>query len=420
MRVLLVYGDLIPSVEVCQLRSLRCLAAQNRIELKHGPIYALPADEVLTWCDVVIFCRCCLSHELSFLLKAQALRIPYLYDLDDNFFRLADTALPGTGRFRWAGTMKALRAFVAGAAFVKVGSPQLQEDVAAYNPRCVVHPLPFDFSILRGAERRPRQDQRVYLGYAGNRVHAVDLEIVAGAVRRILTAYGDRVFFTFYGPQIEGFAGFPNVRFVPYLNNYQAFLRDFYGEGWDIALAPLHDTLWNRSKTNIKYIEYAACGIAGVYSDMPLYNTCVRHGVNGMLCADTEDAWYNALTALIEDPALLDRVRESALQDVKANYSVDAAAERLWEELIVPAHANGEPVAREERRRCLSRGILERSRRRAQILCGGQDPLKLLFAWTIAQNRRCIQWAKRLVKRALYGYAQQKKKTRRKAKEGAQ
>jgi len=115
----------------------------------------------------------------------------------------------------------------------------------------------------------------------------------------------------------------------------------------------------------------------------------------------------------------LERIRENAFQDVAANYSVDAAAERLWEELIAPAHANGEPIAREERRRCLRRGILERGRQRAQILCGGQDSLKRLCAWMIAQNRRWVQWAKRLVKSALPGYAQQKKKTRTKTKEGA-
>jgi len=405
IRVLLVYTDMLPSVEISQLAPLRHLAAQGRVELKHGTFFDFSAGGALTWCDIVIFCRCCLSSELPFLLKAQALRIPYIYDLDDNFFRLTDADLPGAAPLRWAGAMETLRAFVAGAAFVKVGSPQLLEDASSYNSKCVIHPYSFDFSIVSDVRRRPRQDRRIRIGYAGTVGHSTDFALVAGAVRRVLAAYADGVLFTFYGPAAEEFREFPNVRFVPYLPNYRAFLRDFCAEGWDIAIAPLRDTVWNRSKTNNKYREYAACRIAGVYSDMPVYNTCVRQSATGLLCADTEDAWYNALTALIEDPALLDGIRESAFQDVAANYSVDAAAERLWKELIVPAHANGKPIRRERRKRHLRRGMPERGRRRAQILCGDQSMRGRLVSWKIVSFRTAMQRARSLAKSFLRRYA---------------
>jgi len=391
---------LIPSVEVCQLRSLRCLAAQGRIDLRHGTVLELPADEALTWCDLVVVCRCCLRTELPFLLKVQALRIPYIYDLDDNFFRLAGTNLPSTEELRRPGAMETLRAFVTGAAFVKVCSRQLQEDASAYNPRCVIHPIAFDFSILSGAARPPRKDRRVKIAYAGSIAHRVDLQLAAAALRRILTDYADRVHFTFYGAAMEGFEAFPNARFVPYAEGYRAFIRSFYAEGWDIAIAPLHDTVWNRSKTNIKYIEYTACRAAGIYSDMPLYNTCVEHGVNGMLCADTEAAWYGALATLIEDPALARGMHENALRDVVARYSTDVVAERLWAELLLPAYAEGEPIERKDRKRRIRSGAAERARQLAQILLPpGKGACARLLCVATVKALICARRAKRAVKR---------------------
>lgn len=399
IRVLLVYSGMIPSVEVCQLRSLRFLAAQNRIDLRHGTLWALRTNEALAWCDIVIVCRCCLRTELPFLLKMQALRIPYIYDLDDNFFRHADTNLPGTEDLRRPGTMEALRAFVSGAALVKVCSRQLQEDVSVYNPRCLVQPIAFDFSILSGVERRPRKDHPVKITYAGSIAHQKDLRLVAGALRRILTEYAGRVQFAFYGVSIEEFETLPNVRFVPYANGYEAFLRGFYAEGWDIAIAPLYDSVWNRSKTNIKYIEYTACQAAGIYSDMPLYNTCVQHGVNGMLCADTEEAWYNALTALIEDPALVHRIQENAMRDVAARYSVDVVAERLWEELILPVYAGSQPLDREKRVHRIRISAWERNRLLARILCPDMGTLGGLFCGVKIHARLCGGRVKRAAKR---------------------
>ena len=37
--------------------------------------------------------------------------------------------------------------------------------------------------------------------------------------------------------------------------------------------------------------QYGACGVAGVYSDMPVYNTSVQDGLTGLLAANNEAAW---------------------------------------------------------------------------------------------------------------------------------
>ena len=41
--------------------------------------------------------------------------------------------------------------------------------------------------------------------------------------------------------------------------------------GLDLALAPLEDNLFNRCKSNLKFLEYGACGYPVIASDIECY-----------------------------------------------------------------------------------------------------------------------------------------------------
>jgi hypothetical protein len=70
---------------------------------------------------------------------------------------------------------------------------------------------------------------------------------------------------------------------------------------WDIAIAPLKNTPFNRTKSDIKFLDYCAIGAAGIYSDMPPYHDSVHHLETGYLAKNNPDAWVNALELLITD-----------------------------------------------------------------------------------------------------------------------
>lgn len=50
---------------------------------------------------------------------------------------------------------------------------------------------------------------------------------------------------------------------------YPSFIKSLEA---DIGIAPLENNEFNKSKSNIKMLEYCACGMAGIYSKMPPYN----------------------------------------------------------------------------------------------------------------------------------------------------
>ena len=57
---------------------------------------------------------------------------------------------------------------------------------------------------------------------------------------------------------------------------------------WDVAVAPLHDTAFNRCKSDLKFLEYAALGLPGIYSDVVPYKHAVRHEETGLLTENTD------------------------------------------------------------------------------------------------------------------------------------
>src|SRR4029078_1893137 len=87
----------------------------------------------------------------------------------------------------------------------------------------------------------------------------------------------------------------------------------------DLGVMPLPDGPYERGKCAFKLLQYMALGRPGVAS--PIGATCevVTAKVDGFL-PSTDDAWEEALTLLIEDPALRQEVGVRARARVEAGY----------------------------------------------------------------------------------------------------
>jgi glycosyltransferase involved in cell wall biosynthesis len=67
----------------------------------------------------------------------------------------------------------------------------------------------------------------------------------------------------------------------------------------DIVVVPLRDNTYNRSKSDIKFLETASAMKPGVFSNVRPYADTIEHGKTGYL-AHTADDWYNCLKELID------------------------------------------------------------------------------------------------------------------------
>ncbi len=92
------------------------------------------------------------------------------------------------------------------------------------------------------------------------------------------------------------------------LSDYVRFLRSL-----DIGLAPLIPTDYNRGRSDVKFLEYASQGVAGIYADLQPYQSSVVHGMTGLLSQSPEQM-IEHLETLRTDPALRMRLRKQAYE----------------------------------------------------------------------------------------------------------
>ena len=176
-------------------------------------------------------------------------------------------------------------------------------------------------------EKRRQAEGRVLLGYfSGSLTHNQDFEIVRPAVMRIMEEY-DWVDLLLVGEleasdQLRKFGnriiqnGMVDWRKLP-----EMIVRA------DINLAPLEDTLFNRAKSEIKWIEAALVRVPTVARKMGAFETMIDDGATGLLADNTNGAWYSALKELIEDKEYRERVGKQAYQYVIQNCTTAAKAE---------------------------------------------------------------------------------------------
>jgi Glycosyl transferases group 1 len=122
--------------------------------------------------------------------------------------------------------------------------------------------------------------------------------------------------------------------------------------GWEIGLAPLTDNPFNRCKSPIKTLDYAALGMAVLASDVPAYRGSLADGPGGMLVGADQVAWYAAIARLLRNPTVRHGLAEGARRQFLAAGTLaaqDAARRAAWLELapggeaipgqkVVPGH----------------------------------------------------------------------------------
>jgi glycosyltransferase involved in cell wall biosynthesis len=95
----------------------------------------------------------------------------------------------------------------------------------------------------------------------------------------------------------------------------------------DIGLMPLPDDAWSRGKCGFKALLYMALAIPAVVSPVGVNTEIVEDGENGY-CAADEYAWLTALSRLIREPELREKVGRNGRDTVVDRYSVRSQRDR--------------------------------------------------------------------------------------------
>ncbi|MDM7501444.1 rhamnan synthesis F family protein [Lactococcus lactis] len=163
-----------------------------------------------------------------------------------------------------------------------------------------------------------KDKKKIKIGYfSGSITHNENFDLIRSAILKILKEF----------PQTElhlvGYLTIPDE-----MKNYkkQLIVHDFLD--WtllpslvaemDINLAPLVDTVFNRAKSEIKWLEAALVGVTTVASDIGSFSEIITNETTGFLVAD--GMWYEQLKDLVDNKTKLEFLGTNAKREAISTY----------------------------------------------------------------------------------------------------
>lgn len=300
-------------------RTLRCLS--NDFEVKVIVVAELVIKDLFEKNTIIMISRVCDPSRRFICDILKRYHLNYLYYLDDHFWEInAHPVL--AANLMSEGVISTLNDFVKHATLVVAGSVKLKDCIKQLNHNAVSFNTAFDFSMLENVKKQLRSPL-IKIIYSGSLFRDLDFEEVSLAIKRIADEYVGMVEFHFHRFIPDELKSTANIKFDENFYEYESYIKKIYSMDFDIGIAPLADNVFNRAKTNLKFREYGACGIAGIYSDIPTYSDSVEHGVTGLLVPQTNDAWYTALKLLIDDELLRKKIKINAYQVAYKEHSLE-------------------------------------------------------------------------------------------------
>ncbi|WP_029151569.1 glycosyltransferase family protein [Methylovulum miyakonense] len=252
------------------------------------------------------------------LRKIIGLKIPLVYDLDDMFL---DVPASHPNYQRLKGHSPYIKWILNEADLITVSTEGLQNSLQKHTPRPIrVKPNLVDWGLF-AAQPRPANDQFNFL-ISGTPTHRKDWALIEEPLLEVLHKHPN-VNAVFFGELPKRFSNCASARFIDFQRDYQRYASSLKKLDVHAALTPLEDTPFNRCKSNIKWLEYSAAGIAGIFSDMAPYSSSVRNGETGLLVKDSADAWLMSMEHLLANPSATSAMVENARQEVFGRYSVE-------------------------------------------------------------------------------------------------
>ena len=260
---------------------------------------------------------------------------------------------------------------------VQFSSPALLEKYGSVNERTAVFP---NHVAAVPPDRRFRRGPGLVVGWGGSAGHYHDMAAVAGPLGDWLRTRPGVELRLMCSEEIRSL--FDSVPESLKKRAEPGSLFDYYRflEGVEAGIGPLLDTPFNRSRSDVKYLEYAARGIVPVMQECPVYGAVVEPGINGLLFGDARELVAH-LDRLREDWRLRIRLAQGARARVMGGRLLeDRIHERatFYEELVASGGARlpSEGSVRDRFESCCA---LEGARRNGRHLILSPTPFELLL-----------------------------------------
>jgi glycosyltransferase involved in cell wall biosynthesis len=185
--------------------------------------------------------------------------------------------------------------------------------------------LPTVIDLSRYQMCNIKDNTRFTIGWIGSPTTAVYLKPVLPLLRELRTQLGIRI--VLVGASQDQFPYEP-FEFLSWSENSEVKSIQTF----DVGIMPLPDTPWAKGKCGYKLIQYMACGVPVVASDIGANKDIIDHGQQGFLTTTLKD-WYEAIKALYSSADLRKSMSHESRDRVEKRYHLGVTAPVLEKHL---------------------------------------------------------------------------------------
>ena len=262
-------------------------------------------EDVFREADLVVLHMVYELDLISWIVDRRRDGKPTVYEISDDFD--TSSGWPPLDE-SFAGMRSGMKRLAAGCDAVQFPSAVLGRKYGHLAPLCEV--FPNQMIVVPPAKRLQRAPE-VVIGWGGSLTHLPDLAETAPLLIKWITSRNDiRLHLMAADPIWNLFDNLPADRkkraATGSIFDYYRFIDEI-----DVGIGPLRDIPFNRARTDIKYLEYAARGAVAVMQAAGPYRDAVKHGLSGFLYRDVSQL-IEILEALTQDLRLRVRVATAA------------------------------------------------------------------------------------------------------------
>lgn len=302
--------------------------------------YGITSDQVyfadldlkqIGWYNVFVFFRCPLNETTEKFVKlAKKYQKTVLYDIDDLVFdtKYTDTipyvtALEKKEREAYDENVRAYGQLLDLCQGAVTTTGELSEALKLHVKEVCINRNRASEEMMQISEtalnQKTEHKEVVRLGYfSGSITHNPDIEMLLPVLLKLMRQYKNLEFVSVgeleIPEELKEFAD--RIKILPFVDwkNLPKLISDV-----DINLAPLEDTIFNRAKSENKWVEASLVQVVTVASNLGAFADTIENQKTGFLCKDLKE-WEETLCALIEQPKLRKKTAMQAYQFCKEAY----------------------------------------------------------------------------------------------------
>lgn len=304
----------------------------DEVEARYGTLMK-PEDR--EWADVVVGQRLVLPGPTMFWKgwsETGSKRL--ITEFDDDLFSVESDNINAARVFNKSDVQRRLRENIMRSHAVTVSTQPLKEAIHRETgyplDKIFVIPNAIDPVLLEDPLDRSEMDGAPAVGWLASPTHKKDAKLISRHLKRFMDSHPEAVFHSI-GADYSELMGInqSQAKSSGWITPPENAIRKM---DYRIGIAPLAGSIFNRSKSDCKFIEMGARKVAPLVSDSPAYSS-VRHGETGYVVRYEHD-WGKALNTLYRDEDLQTELAENAYAYVRDHRTTSTTAP-MWRAVLL-------------------------------------------------------------------------------------